>query len=243
MIELSLILPAHNEAENLPLLIPELYSVLNTQLELSNEQFQIIVVNDGSTDSTAEVLDGLGRKFPLTVIDHQGNRGYGAALRSGFARAEGRFVAFMDSDLQLSPQDLPKLYNVRRNDSVVVGTRTPRVDPLGRVLLGAFFSRIVVPILFGVRVRDVDCALKVIPRQIVANNRLMSEGALINAELLFVSKREGFAVIECPVGHYPRRAGEQSGGSLRVVSRALWAMVSLRLALHNSAILSRQVAR
>jgi hypothetical protein len=137
----------------------------------------------------------------------------------------------MDSDLQLSPQDLPKLYNVRRNDSVVVGTRTPRVDPLGRVLLGAFFSRIVVPILFGVRVRDVDCALKVIPRQIVANNRLMSEGALINAELLFVAKREGFAVIECPVGHYPRRAGEQSGGSLRVVSRALWAMVSLRLAL------------
>lgn len=215
--KLSLVLPAHNEVTNIPDVTRRALDVL-PQLA---ESFEIIVVDDGSTDGTGDLLDRLAAVHPEIVpVHHPKNRGYGAALTSGFAAAAGDHIMFMDSDQQFDIADLSYLAPFVTGYDIVAGYRIDRKDATYRILYANIF-KLAVRFLFGVRLRDIDCAFKVFRADLLKLMELESPGALINTEILAKSERCHASYVEVGVHHYPRKSGESSGGSPRVVFRAM----------------------
>lgn len=223
-LRISAVMPAFNEEANLERSVQR----LNDALSGRTLEYEIIVVNDGSRDGTAQVLARLAERHPaLRVVTHAVNRGYGAALRSGFAAARHEWVFVMDSDNQFDPSDLELLLARAGAADIVAGCRKHRRDPLHRRLNAwAFFT--LVTILFGRLASDVNCAFKLLRRDQLARMRLTSNGALINTELFVKGRRLGARVVEVPVPHYPRTAGKQTGANLRVVLRAFAELSALR---------------
>lgn len=221
--KLSLVLPAHNEAENIE-------TVVNRALEVLPQvapSVEIIVVNDGSRDSTGEIIDRLSAADARVVaVHHPVNQGYGAALTSGFRAATGSAVMFMDSDQQFDIADITYLWPYVPFYDIVAGYRIQRRDPFYRKLYGKMFG-VVVWTLFGVRLKDTDCAFKIISDDLLSDMPLTTPGALINTEMLARSMRRGATIVQVGVNHYPRHAGESSGGSPRVVLRAMGETVRL----------------
>jgi glycosyltransferase involved in cell wall biosynthesis len=214
---LSLVLPAFNEAENIG---PMLGLVLG-ELERLERPWEVIVVDDGSWDDTAARVQELALDYPnIVLIQHGRNLGYGAALRSGFAKARNELVFFTDADLQFQLFELAVLLEQIGGCALVAGYRSPRVDPLHRRLLGRLWSAAMNQ-FFGVGIRDVNCAYKLIRREALNTLSLRSSGAFINAEIVIGLRDAGFQVEECPVGHQPRPSGCQSGASWRVIVKAL----------------------
>lgn len=215
--KLSLVLPAHNEIENIHEVTRR---ALDVMPELA-ESFEIIVVDDGSTDGTGEVLDQIADAHPeVQPVHHSKNRGYGAALTSGFAAATGDHIMFMDSDLQFDIADLSHLAPFVSQYDIVAGYRINRQDAGYRILYANMF-KLAVRLLFGVRLRDIDCAFKVFRADLLKSMRLESPGALINTEILAKAAKAHASHIEVGVHHYPRQRGDSSGGSPRVVFRAM----------------------
>ncbi len=214
--ELSVILPAHNEA----LCIADTVNKTLQGLERMVEQYEILVVNDGSTDTTATVLDALQERLPaLRVVTHRMNRGYGSALRSGFLAARYAYVFFMDSDGQFLIDDLERLLPHASPTTIVAGYRENRRDARYRAWNAMLWNRLI-RLLFGVRVRDLDCAYKVFPRRLLERTELFAQGAFINAELLIHARRLGYQLAELPVRHFPRNSGASSGAKPKVILRA-----------------------
>jgi glycosyltransferase involved in cell wall biosynthesis len=162
----------------------------------------------------------------VRVVHHPRNRGYGAALRSGFAAARGDLLLFMDADRQFDIREVAKLAPRAGEYDIVAGYRSKRNDPLPRVALGAMFN-VLVRVLFGARVRDIDCGFKLFRAELLRGLRLEAPGALLNTEILALARRQGATLAEVGVEHYPRPAGEQSGGSPRVVLRAVREIAAL----------------
>ena len=228
---LSLILPAHDEEANLE---PVVRAAL-AALPGACRQFEIVVVDDGSRDATPAIADRLAAEDArVRVVHHPRNRGYGAALRSGFAAARGDRIMFMDADRQFDVREVTKLTPFADRFDIVAGYRIRRSDPRRRVLLGAAFN-LLVKILFGVRVRDIDCGFKLFRADLLRSLDLRSFGALINTEILALARRAGATLAEVGVPHYPRPAGEQSGASPRVVLRALGETLRLWWRLRDEA--------
>lgn len=226
---LSLVLPAHNEEGNLEWVVREALAVLPTLFR----DCEIIVVDDGSRDATPALADALATEDSrVRVVHHPRNRGYGAALRSGFAAARGDRIMFMDADRQFDIREVAKLAPFVGQYDIVAGYRLRRHDPWQRVALGASFN-VLVKVLFGVRVRDIDCGFKVFRADLLHTMDLQAPGALLNTEILALARRQGAAIVEVGVNHYPRPVGEQSGGSPRVVLRALDEMMRLWLRLRQ----------
>ena len=221
--KLSLVLPAHNEADNIE-------TVVNRALEVLPQvapSVEIIVVNDGSRDSTGEIIDRLAAADPRVVaVHHPVNQGYGAALTSGFRTATGSAVMFMDSDQQFDIADITYLWPYVPFYDIVAGYRIQRRDPLYRKVYGKAFG-LVVWTLFGVHLKDTDCAFKIISADLLSDMPLTTPGALINTEMLARSMRRGATIVQVGVNHYARQAGESSGGSPRVVLRAMGETVRL----------------
>ena len=214
---LTVILPAHNEADNLPVVVPEVI----TTLPRFCDDFEVIVVDDGSRDGTAEVLESLCREHPcLRVERHKNNRGYGAALATGFRTSTCDYVMFMDSDRQFRIADLELLSPLVDKFDVVAGFRKERNDPLHRRIFAEIFN-VTVRVLFGVHMRDIDCAFKVFRGDQIRSLNLTAPGALINTEIQAKLRRIGATVEQVGVNHYPRVAGHATGGSLRVIVRAM----------------------
>jgi glycosyltransferase involved in cell wall biosynthesis len=213
---ISAVLPAYNEEANLERAVRGLATVLQ---EVTRES-EIIVVDDGSRDGTSALLSELSQYVPaLRVISHPVNRGYGAAVRSGFAAARLEWVFMMDADNQFDPAQLRLLLAKSENADIVAGYRRKRQDPLARRLNAwAFFS--LVSVLFGRLATDVNCAFKLIRRSLLEKLDLRSEGALINAELLVGARKRRARIVEVAVEHFPRTAGRQTGANPRVVVRA-----------------------
>jgi glycosyltransferase involved in cell wall biosynthesis len=188
----------------------------------------IIVVNDGSRDRTGEIAAELATANPdrVRVVTHPSNRGYGAALTSGFDAAAGDFIMFMDSDRQFDIADIERLAPFVDVYDIVAGYRIKRNDPAHRLAFASIF-KLAVTVLFGVMVRDIDCAFKIYRAPLLKGMELTSPGALINTEMLAKANRQGATLVEVGVNHYPRLAGESSGGSLRVVTRAMGETVKL----------------
>lgn len=227
--KLSLVLPAHNEAENIEAVVSRALEVLPSV----TQSHEIIVVDDGSKDSTPEITDRLAAEHPtVRVVHHPVNRGYGAALTSGFQAATGDAIMFMDSDRQFDIGDITALLPFVPHYDIVAGYRIARRDPLYRKLYGKLFG-IAVWTLFGLHMRDIDCAFKIFRADLIRDVTLSTPGALINTELLTRSKRRGATIAQVGVHHYPRPAGESSGGSPRVVFRAMGETIKLWLRLRR----------
>ena len=226
---LSYFFPAHNEGDNLRGLVEEALAELGTLAEM----FEIIVIDDGSRDETPRIADELAAADArVRVVHHARNRGYGAALRSGFATARHDLIAFTDGDRQFRVEDLGRLVDrLSAGDSdVVVGYRIKRADPLVRTLYARAY-RLANLVFFGLRVRDVDCACKLFRRDALAGISVESDGAFFSAELLIKLRQAGRRVVEVGVPHYPRTAGSPTGARPQVVFRAMRDFWSLRLRL------------
>ena len=209
----SAVLPAYNEAA----VIADVVRRCGTALrEAGVTDSEVLVVDDGSTDGTGEAARGSGEST-VRVVRHQHNRGYGAALRTGFDEARCAAVWLLDSDGQFDPADLRLLLPHWSPRTMVAGYREHRRDNLLRRLNNlAFFT--LVRILFGRPVRDVNCAFKLFPRE--AGVRLHSDGAMISTELVLRAQRRGYDFVNVPVPHHPRLAGTPTGANWRVVLRA-----------------------
>jgi glycosyltransferase involved in cell wall biosynthesis len=223
-VEISAVMPAFNEEANLEQSVGRMANAL----QACTRGFEIIVVDDGSQDGTAAVLERLKAAHPnLRVIRHPLNRGYGAALRSGFGAARFSWIFLMDADNQFDPAEVERLLARAAGADIVAGYRKHRRDPvLRRLNAWAFFT--MVRLLFGGLVRDVNCAFKLMRREMIERMALHSEGALINTEILVLARQLGARVVEVPVEHYPRKAGKQTGANIRVVIRAFAELLAFR---------------
>ena len=225
----SLVLPAHNEEENISLVATRALTVLPR----FTDQFEIIIVNDGSRDATGRIADELAASDArVQVVHHRHNRGYGAALRSGFDRSTGDHVMFMDADRQFDIADLALLSPFVDAFDIVAGFRMERNDPIHRRIFAEIFN-VTVRILFGVHLRDIDCAFKVFDGALLRSLTLSAPGALINTEIQAKARRQGARMEQVGVHHFPRVAGAATGGSWRVILRAMWETVALWWSLHH----------
>ena len=223
-VEISAVMPAFNEEGNLEQSVGRMAAALTDQARA----FEVIVVDDGSQDGTAALLARLKAIHPsLRVVRHPVNRGYGVALRSGFAAARYPWIFLMDADNQFDPADVAVLLAAATDADIVAGYRKRRRDPLPRRLNAwAFFT--LVTILFGRLARDVNCAFKLIRRDLLVRMELHSEGALINTEVFVLARQLQARVVEVPVQHYPRTSGRQTGANLRVVFRAFSELLAFK---------------
>jgi glycosyltransferase involved in cell wall biosynthesis len=215
--KLSVVMPAHNEEANVEAVVRSCLEKLPAMVR----DFEVVVVNDGSCDATGPILDRLMAEDKRVVaIHHPVNRGYGDALMTGFNNTQGDFVMFMDSDRQFDIADLERLLPYAGRYDVVAGYRIRRQDPPVRLIYAGIFNW-AVRIFFGIRVRDVDCAFKVFRGDLLRGMNLEIGGALINTEMLAKARKQGATLTEVGVNHYPRQEGAQSGGSFKVVWRAM----------------------
>lgn len=227
---LSIVLPCFNEAASIERVARQAAEVgrrLATSLD-------VVAVDDGSTDETSERLARLSTEIPeLEIVRHEVNLGYGAALRSGFARARGELVFYTDADGQFDLSELPGLVALLDRYDVVSGYRLARRDGPLRYFYGVAWTALT-DALLDTRVRDVNCAFKIFPRELVASpGTLRSTGALFGAELISEARRRGLRVGEIGVTHHARRGGRPTGAYPAVIGRAfreLYALVQERAA-------------
>jgi glycosyltransferase involved in cell wall biosynthesis len=229
MHSLSVTMPAYNEEENIRPMVLETVGVMDDLMaEGQLEDYEVIVVNDGSRDNTASVVQDLSAEFPrVRLVDLGVNQGYGAAVYAGFVNARKALVFLTDSDKQFDVSEIRLLLPWLAEADLVAGYRAPRRDPFKRRLFGAGWSA-VVTLLFGYTVRDVDCAFKLFRREIIETVDIQSRGATFSAEFLVRAKRKGYRIREVPVTHLPRMAGAQTGARMYVILRAFRELVKFR---------------
>jgi glycosyltransferase involved in cell wall biosynthesis len=197
--------PAFNDAATIPSMV---ISALRT-LQRVTDDFEVVVVNDGSQDHTGEMLEELRRLYPqVRIITHLQNRGYGAALRTGFAAAQKEWIFYTDGDAQYDPRELVELVAaVTPETDVVNGYKIERSDPLHRVIIGRLYHHIV-RILFGFHLRDVDCDYRLMKRTIFEKVELRSTSGTICLEMVKKMQDFGYRFAEIPVHHYHRAHGK-----------------------------------
>lgn len=226
---LSLVLPAHNEEANVGVVVERALTVLPQ----FTDRFEIIVVDDGSRDRTGPIVDALAAVHPeVRVIHHAQNKGYGGALTSGFRVATGDHIMFMDSDRQFDIADLALLSPFAAAFDIVAGFRMERNDPFHRRVFAEIFN-VTVRVLFGVHLRDIDCAFKIFRGDLLRSMELTAPGALINTEIQAMARRQCATIEQVGVHHYPRIAGAATGGSSRVILRAMRETVVLWWRMHR----------
>ena len=202
---LSIFFPAYNDSGTIASLV---ITARRTAQRLTTD-FEIIIVNDGSADATAEIADELARTYPeVRVIHHPANRGYGGALRSGFSGARKALVFYTDGDAQYDPAELEVLWpHMRAGVDLVNGYKISRSDPLHRIVIGRVYHY-TVKWLFGLTVRDVDCDFRLMRRTIFDTVRLEKNSGVICLEMMKKITDGGFGIAEVPVHHYHRAFGK-----------------------------------
>ncbi len=202
---LSVFFPAYNDSGTIASLV---ISALQTARRLTPD-FEVIIVNDGSADATAQIADELARTYPeVKVIHHPQNLGYGGAIRSGFAAATRDLVFYTDGDAQYDPSEMALLWEALDDRvDLVNGYKISRSDPLHRVVIGRIYHH-TVRLLFGLKVRDVDCDFRLLRRTIFQDVTLEKSSGVICLEMMKKIQDAGFRIAEVPVHHYHRACGK-----------------------------------
>lgn len=232
-LSLSVVLPAYNEEALIEQTILQIHYVVSNLVD----DFEIIVTNDGSRDQTGAVLASLADRYPtlpLHVVTHERNRGYGAALASGFDAANKDWIFFTDGDSQFDVADLASFLAVLDEQTdLVIGWRRRRADTRIRLLNARLWNQLI-RWLFGYTARDVDCAFKLFRREVWKSISVRSRGATFSAEFLIRARRQGYRVKELPVSHFPRAAGSATGANPRVIARAIKELLVLRWSMRRA---------
>jgi glycosyltransferase involved in cell wall biosynthesis len=212
----SVVLPCFNEEEN----IADAIRNAEAAAAMTSDDYEIVVVDDGSTDGTGRIAQDFVESDPrVRLIVHAANRGYGDALRSGIDVARMDWVLLADGDLQFDLRQLADFVPLTRDTDALWGWRIERRDTLARRAAGAAWNRLM-RALFQLPVRDVDCGFKLFRRDLLQRFTLQTSGALISTELAVKCQAEGARFAEVGVRHHPRLAGEETGGNPRVILRA-----------------------
>ncbi len=221
---ISAFFPAYNDAGTIGDLV---ITALQTLQQITPD-YEVVVVNDGSTDHTARVLNELARRNPrVRVIHHDRNRGYGAALRTGFANARKEWVFYTDGDGQYDPRELLRLVRAVRDDvDIVNGYKIFRCDPLHRIVFGLVYHH-VTRLAFGFRLRDVDCDFRLIRRRVLERVPLESNTGVICVEMVKKFQDAGFRFAEVPVCHFHRVYGKSQFFQFRRLCRVAVHLVRL----------------
>jgi glycosyltransferase involved in cell wall biosynthesis len=220
---LAVVLPAWNEEQ---VIAQTVHRVVDTLSDVAPE-YEVIIVDDGSIDRTGEIADALAVENPrIRVVHNRPNKGYGGALIAGFNAVEKELTFFMDADGQFDIRDITKLLAHLDEADAVLGYREHRQDPPLRIV-NAWGWKMLMRLLFGLKVRDVDCAFKLYPTKLVRRANVQAQGAMVNTEMLVKLNRLGYTWIEVPVNHYPRAGGKATGANLRVIVRAFRELLKL----------------
>lgn len=215
--EISIFFPFWNEEKNIQLVVEKAILVAKKVAT----KWEILMIDDGSSDQTAEKGKLLVKKYPnVRLVSYKPNRGYGAALKTGLEKAKYNLVVFTDGDGQFDFSQVTKFLDKIKGNDMVIGFRSTRRDSLVRHLL-MLYLKLHDFVLFGFNFKDIDCGFKLFSRK--ALNSIMplkSEGAMITTEILAKAKRNNLKIVEVGVQHYPRQFGMQSGANLRVLLRA-----------------------
>jgi len=220
---ISAIFPAYNEERNITKTVESARAILSEV----TKKWEIIVVNDGSKDDTQRICEELAESIPgVRVVQHQANRGYGAALTSGILAARNELIFFSDSDGQFDLTELPKFLEHTGRYDIVAGYRGNRQDPIHR-LINAWGWNMLVRSLLGIRVRDIDCAFKVFRREVFERIQVRAVGAMVNTEILAQAMKFGMKIKELEVRHLPRCFGRSTGANPLVILKAFRELVLL----------------
>ena len=228
-LSISVFFPAYNDAPSLPALVARAFDVLSAL----DADFEVIVVNDGSRDNTAAVLESLQQEHGprLRIVTHPQNRGYGGALRSGFAAATKDLVFYTDGDGQYDVGELPKLLALLQPGvGLVNGYKLARSDPWHRICIGQVYNWFARR-LFGIRIRDIDCDYRLVRRSLLEGIRLTSTSGTICVELVKKIELSSCGVAECAVSHYPRLHGRSQFFRVRSLLTTLRQLLSLHIRL------------
>jgi len=224
---LSIVLPAYNEEQNAAAAVEEVSAVAR---DLGID-YEIILVNDGSRDRTGEIGRELEKRIPnFHLVEHYPNRGYGGALKAGFAAATKEWIAFTPADKQFVFSEIERFLAHVDDADIICGYRADRQDPLMRKL-NALGWNTLVRLLFGRLCRDIDCGFKLFRREVLTRVSLVSNGAMVDTEFLAGARARGFRIAEVPVTHLPRVAGAATGANLKVIARAFRDLARFRLRL------------
>ena len=228
---LTFFFPAYNEEENAAETVQRALDEIGPMVDGSIE---VLIVNDGSTDQTPAIADDLAAADPRVRVHHQANQGYGGALRSGFTHARGELIGFSDGDLQFDLREMSRLLkrlgDAARPVDAVIGFRIKRRDPPHRIFIAKSYNAIV-SAAFGLRVRDIDCAMKLFRREVFDGLLLDADSPFLSAELLIKLRARGTPMAQVGVNHFPRAAGTNTGASFRKIMRTFRDIGKLRWAL------------
>jgi glycosyltransferase involved in cell wall biosynthesis len=229
---ISVFFPAYNDEGSIGQMVADALAVLPTL----TDDFEVIVVNDGSTDATAPLLEQLMRTSPaVRIIHHESNQGYGAALRTGFSHSCKDLIFYTDGDGQYNARELSALFPLM-NDAVdiVNGYKIKRADNRHRIIIGTIYNRMA-RLFFSLPIRDVDCDFRLIRRRAIQQVQLNSSSGVICTEMVRKLSAAGCTFVETPVNHYPRAHGRSQFFTLRRVARTAsdffvlwWKIVALR---------------
>lgn len=223
-LSLSVFFPCYNEELN----VERTTRAALAALPAVSDDFEIIIVDDGSRDRTGEIADRLaGEHQCVRVVHNRPNRGYGGALQAGFRAATKEWVFYTDGDGQFDFNEIGKLIPLLDEYDIVSAYRIKRCEKFMR-RFNAWGWTHLCNLLLGTRLRDIDCAFKLYPRRLFEEIEMHSEGALIDAEILAKATRRGYRIGQVGVHHYPRTAGTQTGANLKVILRAFWELYKLR---------------
>jgi glycosyltransferase involved in cell wall biosynthesis len=227
-ISISVFFPAYNDANSIGKLVSDALEILPAL----TDDYEVIVVNDGSTDETAAVLRELAQeRGRVRVVTHETNQGYGAALQSGFRAASKDLIFYTDGDGQYDVRELPRLFSLLTKDvDVVNGYKLERADKINRKIVGGSYNRLA-HLLFSLPVRDVDCDFRLIRREFSDKITLSSRSGSICVELVYRLNKAGARFAEVGVSHYARQFGQSQFFTVRRVSKTLLDFFSLWLKL------------
>lgn len=215
--ELSLFLPAYNEEK----VITQTIIKADVILKKVADKYEILVVNDGSTDKTEDVVNQVIKINPnVRMITHNPNKGYGGALKTGLYESKYKYISFIDADGQFDFSEIGKFISYINDYDLVIGYRQNRADSSLRIGT-AYLLKLWNLIWFGFWVKDADCGFKLIKKEVVDRlPKLKTESAITETEFLIRAKRAGYKFKELPVSHYPRTTGKSTGGDFKVIFRA-----------------------